>query len=195
MSWNIRIWYAERNVRPDGARSWAKGRHLWSEWPLSYNYFRDYDPSTGRYVESDPVGNVLYQDMAAKNLAARGLPKPEIALQMYGTWPELNHLYGYANGNPLSNTDPKGLLGEGSGAGGPQGNGGANGSCGCSDRKCQVICAGVPGGYPLVVCTRWINECGKITRTNIGLYYWAWLLRGFNFCPSLPMQSGACLMN
>jgi RHS repeat-associated protein len=23
---------------------------------LSYNYFRDYDPSTGRYVESDPIG-------------------------------------------------------------------------------------------------------------------------------------------
>ena len=21
-----------------------------------YNYFRDYDPSTGRYVESDPIG-------------------------------------------------------------------------------------------------------------------------------------------
>ena len=23
---------------------------------LNYNYFRDYDPSTGRYVESDPIG-------------------------------------------------------------------------------------------------------------------------------------------
>ncbi|OPD90941.1 hypothetical protein AO969_34715 [Pseudomonas aeruginosa] len=22
----------------------------------SYNYFRDYDPETGRYVESDPIG-------------------------------------------------------------------------------------------------------------------------------------------
>jgi RHS repeat-associated protein len=23
-----------------------------------YNYFRDYDPKTGRYIESDPIGLV-----------------------------------------------------------------------------------------------------------------------------------------
>jgi RHS repeat-associated protein len=23
---------------------------------FAYNYFRDYDPSTGRYIESDPIG-------------------------------------------------------------------------------------------------------------------------------------------
>jgi RHS repeat-associated protein len=23
---------------------------------LHYNYFRDYDPRTGRYIESDPIG-------------------------------------------------------------------------------------------------------------------------------------------
>nr|WP_236215597.1 hypothetical protein [Pseudomonas otitidis] len=23
---------------------------------MFYNYFRDYDPETGRYVESDPIG-------------------------------------------------------------------------------------------------------------------------------------------
>jgi RHS repeat-associated protein len=23
---------------------------------LNYNYFRDYDPASGRYVESDPIG-------------------------------------------------------------------------------------------------------------------------------------------
>jgi RHS repeat-associated protein len=27
-----------------------------SETGLSYNYFRDYDPQTGRYAESDPIG-------------------------------------------------------------------------------------------------------------------------------------------
>ncbi len=46
---------------------------------LNYNYFRDYDPNTGRYVESDPLGQ------------GAGV----------GT-------YGYASLNPLSKIDPDG---------------------------------------------------------------------------------------
>lgn len=48
--------------------------------PLIYNYYRDYDPSTGRYVESDPMG----------------------------LWDGVN-TYGYVHANPVSNTDPSGL--------------------------------------------------------------------------------------
>jgi len=48
---------------------------------LVYNYFRDYDPSTGRYVQSDPIG-------------LRGG----------------SSTYGYAGGNSLTSTDFFGLI-------------------------------------------------------------------------------------
>jgi RHS repeat-associated protein len=63
------------------------GQYYLPETGLYYNYFRDYDPQTGRYLESDPIG------LAGGSMST----------------------YVYAAGNPISNDDPLGLLVRGDG--------------------------------------------------------------------------------
>jgi RHS repeat-associated protein len=62
------------------------GQYFDSETRLHYNYFRDYNPSSGRYIESDPIG------------LNGGL-----------------NTFGYVGGNPLSFVDPLGLINIGPG--------------------------------------------------------------------------------
>ena len=41
---------------PDGDGVPYPGQHFDSETKLHCNYFRDYDPGTGRYIQPDPIG-------------------------------------------------------------------------------------------------------------------------------------------
>lgn len=79
------------------------GQYADPETGYYYNYYRDYDPSLGRYIQADPIG--VARDYGEPNMLValmQGIP-----LINYGAG--VNHLYSYAESNPLYWTDPYGL--------------------------------------------------------------------------------------
>jgi RHS repeat-associated protein len=59
---------------------------------LFYNYFRDYDPSLGRYLETDPLGVLVPVELES------------------ATSLRLQNTYAYVDSNPLRLVDPTGEM-------------------------------------------------------------------------------------
>ena len=126
----IIVWQADYN--PFGAATLVTntvtnnirlpGQYFDTESGLHYNYFRDYSPADGRYIQADPVGiNLDFSDPQFQILLSGGTPLTGSNLDYRDL---LNHLYGYANQNPLTNVDFYGLT-----------------SCAARLKICRVQCA------------------------------------------------------
>ena len=84
------------------------GQYFDQETGNNYNYFRDYDSTIGRYIESDPLGSVLYRNMPI-NSTLLYIPGADFSKKLSGAAPQYNHLYIYVGGSPLARSDPFGL--------------------------------------------------------------------------------------
>jgi len=91
------------------------GQYYDKETGTYYNYYRDYDPSLGRYIQADPIGIMMdFSDPQMQVAIDHGLPLTQGmdlrgGAHLHDPFSQLNHPYGYVNQNPLMLTDPFGL--------------------------------------------------------------------------------------
>ena len=77
------------------------GQYYDEETGLNYNYFRDYNPVVGRYIEADPWYSGIVRMSSSR-------PKVDVRIRRPGRLVDLS-LYPYVENNPLKWIDPRGL--------------------------------------------------------------------------------------
>lgn len=85
------------------------GQYYDAETGHNYNYYRDYDPGTGRYIEPDPIGVTGVSKRAEDFSRAYWLftTGEKIANPQLITFPS-SDIYLYTDQNPFNATDAKG---------------------------------------------------------------------------------------
>lgn len=137
------------------------GQYYDAESNLHYNYFRDYDPQTGRYVQSDPIGILQdYSDPQMQVAISMGLVvlgRPLGKLDKKDSTGFLSGLntYAYVEGNPISYVDPLGLIPPGAD---PECF--RRGECVCATAECAAGLPPIPTyGCPVVCNVKYQFVC------------------------------------
>jgi len=144
------------------------GQYYDSESGFSDNWHRTYDPSIGRYIQSDPIG-VMRDYEHNPEFVVAGIGEQQIGLDV-----GLNHLYGYAGQNPVNWFDSLGLSTVGDAIGKLWGAGGEAAAISCpahfpfaglglpgSDWKdCAALCCNPTDGACREQCYQeWVDRC------------------------------------
>ena len=103
------VWYADYKPFGDATVTVSTitnnlrfpGQYFDTETGLNYNYYRDYNPIIGRYVETDPLYSGVVQMISSRLRVRAQLLKPERQGDL--------SLYQYVADNPVNRIDPTGL--------------------------------------------------------------------------------------
>jgi len=82
------------------------GQYADEETGYYYNYYRDYDPTLGRYIQSDPIG-IMLDNFSPDMIVAESMGAVELPYDVDPGY--INHSYAYVDSNPLVYSDPNGL--------------------------------------------------------------------------------------